>query len=395
MTRVLDGIRIVDLTRVISGPFCTMLLADMGAEVIKIESPRGEDARNSAPRIETGSLYWACHNRNKKSITLNMRTAKGRGIFRDLVKGADIVVENFRPGVMAAMGFDYPRLKAIKEDIILVSICGFGQNGPYAQRPAYDQVVQSMGGLTWVTGHPDGPPARPGVYVGDYLPAVYAAYGAVLALYHRDRTGQGQHVDVAMLDAIVSMMCIPIANYLVKGKESFRRGNRSLAGPGSPNNSFELSDGYLHIIAIIDEHFQRFCQALGRSEWAEDPRFKDQFSREVNGPELDRLVQEELRNRKVAEVAELMERNGVACGPIQTIAQIVQDPQVRARDMIVKMDQPEMGLVPVPGVVVKMSGTPGRVETPPPVLGSSNEEVYGMLGYSAAEIERLKEEGVV
>ncbi|MCL4535893.1 MAG: CoA transferase [Bacteroidetes bacterium] len=396
MPKVLDGIRVVDLTRVISGPFCTMLLADMGAEVLKIEGPEGEDARNGAPRGRGGSLYWISHNRNKKSITLNLRAEKGKEILRELVKRADIVAENFRPGVMASIGFDYPRLKAIKDDIILVSLCGFGQTGPYAQRPAYDQVIQSMSGLVWVTGHPDGPPARPGVYIGDYLPAVYAAFGTMLALYHRDHTGQGQHVDVAMLDAIVSMMCMPIANYIVNGIASERRGNRSVLNPAAPNNTYRLADGYVHLIVIIDDHFRRLCEALGRQDWLEDPRFKDQFSREKYGAELDALVAAELAPRSVGEVLAMMERAGVACGPVQDIPQVVADPQVQSRQMIVEVDHPVMGRIPVPGVTVKLSATPGEVRTAPPLLGAHDEEVYqGLLGYSHADIEALRADGII
>jgi crotonobetainyl-CoA:carnitine CoA-transferase CaiB-like acyl-CoA transferase len=396
MAGVLDGIRVVDLARVISGPFCTMLLADMGAEVIKVEGPDGESARNSAPRVPGGSAYWITHNRNKKSITLNLWTDKGKDILRELVKRSDIVVENFRPGVIAQIGFDYERLKVAKEDIILISVSGFGQTGPYAHRPAFDQIVQAMGGLTWLTGQPGTPPARAGVYVGDYLPGLYAAFGAVLALYHRDHTGRGQHVDVSMMDAVVSMVGIPIANYIMTGFAAERRGNRNMYSSIAPNNTYRLADGYVQFNANSPEHFRRFCQALNREDWLQDSRFQPLRGREEFGDELDAMVAVELAPRKVAEVVLLMERAGVPCGPVQSIPQIIVDPQVKARQMIVELEHPVMGKIPVPGVVVKMSGSPGAIRTAPPVLGANNEEVYGsILGYAAADIEAMKTEGII
>jgi crotonobetainyl-CoA:carnitine CoA-transferase CaiB-like acyl-CoA transferase len=373
-----------------------MLLADMGAEVIKVEGTEGEQSRNAAPRVPGGSAYWITHNRNKKSITLNLRTGKGKEILTDLVKRSDIVVENFRPGVMAQIGFDYPRLKDIKEDTILVSVSGFGQTGPYAHRPAFDQIVQAMGGLTWLTGDPVTPPARAGVYVGDYLPGLYAAFGAVLALYHRNHTGLGQHVDVSMMDAVVSMVGIPIANYIITGFAAQRRGNRNMYSAIAPNNTYQLADGYMQINANSQEHFQRFCQALNRQDWFQDARFKSPRSREEFGDMLDALVASELSTRRVSEVVSLMDKAGVPCGPVQTIPEIANDPQVEARQMIVKLDHPEMGCIPVPGVTVKMSDSPGEVKTAPPVLGASNLEVYSdLLGYATAEIEALKSEGVI
>jgi CoA:oxalate CoA-transferase len=396
MANVLEGIRIIDLSRVISGPFATMLLADMGAEVIKIEGPEGEDARTSPPRKGDGSLYWISHNRNKKSVTLNLRTDRGKEILRQLVRQADVVVENFRPGVIAQIGFDYPRLKALKDDIIMLSISGFGQTGPYASRPAYDQIVQAMSGIAWVTGHPEMPPVHAGVYIGDYLPAVYAAFGVTLALFHRQRTGQGQQVDVAMLDSLVSTLCIPIANHLVNGALPERRGNKSLAGPGAPNNTYQLADGYVHILAITDDHFQRLCRALGRDDWATSERYASRTDREHNGDEFDAALAEELRPRKVAEVMVLAEKFGFACGPVQSIPQVVSDPQVRARDMITEVYHPTMGKVPVGGITVKLSETPGEVRLPPPLLGAHNREVLGgLLGYSDAEVEAFRAAGVI
>lgn len=396
MSRALDGIRVIDLARVVSGPFCTMLLADMGAEVIKVEGPEGEATRSSLPRARGESVHWLSHNRNKKSITLNLRTDQGKEILRELVKRSDIITENFRPGVMAQIGFDYPKLKTIKQDIILVSVSGFGQEGPYAKRPAFDQIVQSMGGLAWVTGHPECPPVRAGVYVGDYLPGVYAAFGAMLALYHRDRTGQGQHVDVAMLDAVVSMMCIPLSNYLLTGVAAERRGNYSPNSRTAPNNTYKLTDGYVEIVANSDEHFRRFCTALGREEWLQDPRFQPPNGREQFSAALDAMVAKDLAPRTVAEVIDAMDKAAVPCGPIQSIPQVAADPQVRARQMIVEVEHATMGALPLQGVTVKMSETPGEVRTPPPVLGAHNTEVYGeLLGYTAAEIEALKAAGII
>jgi CoA:oxalate CoA-transferase len=396
MAGALAGVRVVDLARVISGPFCAMLLADMGAEVIKVEGIEGEPARSGAPRVPGGSAYWITHNRNKKSITLNLRTEKGKDILRDLVRKSDIVVENFRPGVIAQIGFDYERLKTIKEDIILISVSGFGQTGPYAHRPAYDQIVQAMGGLAWVTGHPGCPPARAGVYVGDYLPGLYAAFGGVLALYHRDHTGRGQHIDVSMMDAVVSMMGIPIANYLITGFAAERRGNRNMYSPIAPNNTYQLADGWVEIVGSNNEHFRRFCLALNRQDWLHDPRFQTLELREASGDLLDSLIAEELATKTVAEVTALMDKAGVPCGAVQSIPEIVADPQVQARQMIVEVEHPTMGTIPVPGVTVKMSDSPGEVRSAPPVLGNANNEVYGsLLGYTVDEIATLKAEDII
>ncbi len=392
--RPLDGILVIDMTRIIAGPFCGLLLADLGAEVIKVEEPKGDATRHRGPFKDGLSLHFTTHNRNKKSITLNMRSARAKEIFAELVKVGDVVLENFRPGVMAAMGFDFERLRAIKPDIILTSISGFGQTGPYSQRAAHDSIVLAQAGIQDLNGYPDMPPVRVGVNYGDYSAGLYAAFGTMTALYHRELTGEGQWVDASLLDSSVSFLGTFFSEYIAVGTLPTRVGNANVHS--APNNTYEVKDGYVSVAAGLDSQWPSMAKAIGRPELAEDPRYKAARTRAQNRPEVDALVQDWLRDKTMAEAVRNLEAAGIACGPVNTLAQMVEDPQVKARELILEVEHPTVGKIPVPGQALKMSALPKPEPKYPPLLGEHNEDVFcGLLGHRTEELAQWKQEGVI
>ncbi|UOF91151.1 CoA transferase [Fodinisporobacter ferrooxydans] len=395
MPKALSGIRVLGATRMLAGPYAEMLLADMGAEVLHIELPRiGDDSHYFAPLIHGEGSCFLAANRNKKSITLDLRKPEGQEIFRDLAKISDIVIENNRPGTMNKWNIGYSQLKEIHPGIIMTSVSGFGQSGPYANRPGLDIIAQAVGGLMSLTGEQGGPPMRTGNALGDFLGGLFAAYGTLTALYYREQTGLGQHVDAALLDGIIAVLENVIPNYTALGKVTTRNGSRI---PGvAPYNSYMAKDGYVVIGVSSNTLWQRFVAVMGRPELVDDPRFASAPLRVANVEEVDAITQAWVADRTVAEVVFVLNEAGVTCAPINSVDKLVEDPHVIAREMAVEIEHPIAGRFKVSGVTPKLSLTPGTIETPPPTLGQHNDEIYrGLLQYSDKKIKDLAEKGVI
>ncbi|MBM2825233.1 MAG: CoA transferase [Dehalococcoidales bacterium] len=394
---VLQGIRVLDISRYRAGPTCGQILADMGAEVIRIERPGGEDDGRLEPFATGGkSFYLMFTCRNKKDITLNLREPKGQRILKELVKRSDVVIENFGPDVNKRLGLDYESLKKVKENIIVTSVSGFGQYGPYASKLGFDGIAQAMSGLMWVTGFPQGLPVKSGVSFIDTTTGIYGALGTMFALYHRERTGEGQLVDVCLLDTAVSFMETYIAEYEITGEIHPQIGNcHSYAGPV---DACKAKDGYFFIHIVGDAIWGRFLKTMGREELATDQRFETDYKRAR--PEIRQFfanwLNEWAADKTVAEVVEHFNQAGVPCGPVNTIPQVAADPHIRAREMIVEVEHPEVGNVPLIGIPFKLSKTPGAIKTTSPMLGEHNEEIYcGLLGYTTEELTQLTEKSII
>ena len=391
----LEGIRVLGATRMLAGPYVEMLLADLGAEVIRVELPGvGDDSRYFAPLINgEGSCYLAS-NRNKKSITLDLRKPAGQELFKELVKISDIVVENNRPGTMEKWGLSYEQLRDINPGIIMTSVSGFGQTGPYSRWVSFDIVAQAMGGLMSLTGDPDGPPMRAGNAAGDFLGGLFATYGTLAALHYREKTGLGQRVDAALLDSVVAVLENVVPNYTALGKITRRAGSRI---PGvAPYNCYRARDGYVAIGVSSNALWERFTRVIGREELAKDPRFASAPLRVEHVSEIGEITQDWVGAQTVAEVVSLMTEAGVGCGPVYEVDQLVNDPHIIHREMAVEIDHPVAGKLKVTGVAPKLSLTPGSVRTPPPGLGDHNGEVYrGLLKLSEERLAELARERVI
>lgn len=395
MARPLEGLRIIDLTRVLAGPFATMLLADMGADVIKVENPRGgDDSRAFGPYKNGISAYYMGLNRSKRSITLNLKSEEGRGLLKRLVKDADVIVENYKPGTMNKLGLGYEVLREINPAIIYAASSGFGQTGPYGGKAAYDLIVQGMSGFMSITGFDAEHPVKAGSSIADIFAGVFTAVGILSALEHRRKTGEGQMVDVAMLDCMIAVLENALATYDCTGKSPEPIGNnhRSI----SPFASFPASDGLINVCAGNDDLWRRFCETAGLDEYIEDERFKDNKSRVANFKELFPIIAGQTEKRTVGEWMDALDAVKVPCGPILNLEQVVNDPQVVSREMIVDLPHPEAGSLRVPGLPIKFSRTPAAISRHAPLLGEHNADIYGeLLGIAATELERLQEEGVI
>ena len=396
MSGPLEGIRVVDLTRILAGPYCTMMLGDMGAEIIKVENPDGgDDTRSWGPPFLNGvSTYFISINRNKKSLTLNLKDERGKELLRDLIRKSDIMVENFRPGTLDKLGFSWEEIHRLNPAMIFASLSGFGQTGPRKSEPGFDVVIQGEGGLMSITGEPDGPPNKVGASVADITAGMLAAQGILLSLYHREKTGVGQMVDIGMLDGQVALLTYHANGYFATGKIPPRRGNKHPSI--TPYETYSCKDGYFNLGVGNDSLWRRFCDAMGLGEIKEDPKFAVNKDRVDNRLELQEILDALFAEKTVEETLDALRGAGVPCGPINNLAQVLSEPQVLAREMVVDVDVPVAGPTKVTGVPIKLSETPGSVRTPPPTLGQHTEEVLeSVLGMDEAQRNSLRQEGVV
>ena len=395
MAGPLKRIRVLDLTRILAGPYATMILRDLGAEVIKIEQPGGGDeARDFGPFKNDFSLYFMSVNRGKKSVTLNLKSPRGKELFLELVKGSDILVENFRPGTMEKLGLDYESLKRHHPSLLYAACSGFGQTGPYAIRGAYDMIIQGMGGIISITGEPDRPPVRVGTSISDITSALFTTIGILSALRHRDRTGEGQFIDVGMLDCQVAILENAMVRYFSTGDIPRPLGRRHPAI--TPFEVLESADGYVVIAIGNNELWRKFCEHVDHPELIDDERFHTNALRTENYESLFPILAEIMCRRTTDAWVEALEAIGVPCGPVNTVDKVVNDPQVLAREMIAEVEHDITGTVQIPGIPIKLSETPGQIDAPAPNLGEHTLEVLtGLLGLGAEEVNQLKQDGIV
>ena len=395
MAPPLTGLTVVDLTRVLAGPYCTMLLGDMGAEVIKIERPDGgDDTRGFGPPYLNGeSAMFLAINRNKKSITLNLKHPEAKTIFSKLLERADVVVENFRPGTMANLGFDYAAVHRLNPRMIYCSISGFGQTGPYADRGGYDTIAQAMSGIMSATGHPDMPPAKAGVPIADIGTGMFAAFGIVCAYIARQQTGEGQLIDTSLLDTSIALSLVESATFLAGGELPSPLG--STHRRNAPHGAFRVKDGYIAIAADSAHFWKRFCQILGLEPLLDEPRFTTNADRVANKQLLQDRIERVTITREGRYWLEQLQAAEIPCGPVNSYAEVFQDPHVLARQMLAEVHHPVAGAVKMTGINVKLSQTPGAIRLPAPTLGQHTREVLHTLGYTDGEIDHLKTAGVI
>jgi crotonobetainyl-CoA:carnitine CoA-transferase CaiB-like acyl-CoA transferase len=394
----LSGLRVLDLTRVLAGPTCTQMLGDLGAEVIKIERPEaGDDTRGFAPPFVPNtkeSAYFVGVNRNKKSVTLDIAKPEGQAIILKLLEHCDILVENFKVGALAKYGLGYEQLAKTHPRLIYCSITGFGQTGPYAPRPGYDALIQAMGGVMSLTGEPNGSPQKVGVPVADLFAGLYGCIGILAAVNHRNSTGQGQQIDIGMLDTHVAWLANQGMNYLATGENPPRLGNQH---PNiAPYQEFPTKDGYIILAVGNDPTFERFCKAFGQEALLADPRFATNPIRVQNRQLVTDTLTPVMKSKTTAEWIEALEALKIGCGPINTLEQVFADPHVQARDMVVEMAHGSGETVKVIANPVKLSATPPSYRSAPPVLGEHTQDVLtSVLKMSASDIAALKEKGIV
>jgi crotonobetainyl-CoA:carnitine CoA-transferase CaiB-like acyl-CoA transferase len=390
----LTGIRVVDLTRVLSGPFCTAILADMGADVIKIEAPGEGDQVRAQGYLKDGySWYFANFNRNKRSITLDLYSDEGRAILAKLIGTADVVVDNYRPGVMAKMGFSPERLQELRPGIVAASVNGFGASGPYADRPSFDFIAQAMSGFMSLNGREEDPPLRAGPPVSDLVAGLYGALGIAAALVRRERSGQGETLDVSLLGGLVSFLGFHATNYFASGVAPPRTGNDHPIA--APYGLFRTADGEVAIAPSSDVFYARLIAALGLEEEARDPAFATNDLRVKNRAAINALIESRTIRKPSAHWIEVLNRAGVPCGPVLGIPEVFEDPQVRHEQMAVTYDQPEAGPVTVLSLPVKFTEEPFRIRRPAPALGEHTAEVLAQIGIPPDEQARLRDAGVI
>ena len=390
----LTGLTVLDLTRVLSGPYCTMMLGDMGARVIKVEQPgKGDDTRGWGPPFQSGeSSYFLSVNRNKESITLNFKHPDGRKVLDKLIAEADVVVENFRPGTLTRQGLGYESLSASHPQLVYCSISGFGQTGPRRSEPGYDAVMQGEGGLMSITGSSGGTPYRLGVAIADIVSGMFAAYGVAIGLLARERTGRGQYIDVGMLDSVAAILTYQAGICFATGQAPPRLGNQHPTIV--PYETLAASDGNIVVAVGNDALFVKFCEVLEIPTLTSDTRFTSNKGRVEHQEALRPLLAERLKTKSRQQWLEALKQAGVPCGAVRDLAEVLSDPQLIERMMVVSMNHPNAGPMQVLGVPVKMSNSPGSVRTPPPVLGEHTGLILETLGYSPEERKALEEAGV-
>ncbi|MCX6354142.1 MAG: CaiB/BaiF CoA-transferase family protein [Candidatus Aureabacteria bacterium] len=391
----LEGIKVLDFTRVLAGPFCTMILGDMGAEVIKIEQPgKGDDTRAFGPPFAKGeSAYFLSVNRNKKSITLDMKSEQGKEAVRRLIARSDILVENFKPGTLKKLGFDYASAAKINPRIIYASVSGFGQTGPWSGKAGYDLAIQGLGGIMSITGDPSGPPYKVGVSQADLVAGLHAVQGIFLALYVREKTGHGQLIDISMLDCQIALLSFQAGIYFMTGVSPMRKGNQHPTI--CPYETFKSSDRYITIAVGNDKLWQKFCSLLGLEELRDHPDFATNPKRVQNRDKLFPVIQRVIEQKESAQWIRLLEENGIPAGSILSVEEALHHPQVIAREMVRTIDHPVLGALPQAGIPVKLSETPGEIVSPPPRLGEHTDEVLKELGFSGDEIASMRAGGIV
>ncbi|MXY20130.1 MAG: CoA transferase [Dehalococcoidia bacterium] len=391
----LEGVKVLDLTQIMAGPYCTMMLADMGADVVKVEKPNGGDdtRRMGPPFIEGESAAFLGINRNKRSIVVDLRSDEGREIVMDMVRRYDILVQNFRPGSLERMGLGYEQVRELNPAMVYCTISGFGVTGPYATRGGFDLVTQGMSGLMSVTGHPDSPPTKVGVPVCDLNAGMFAVIGILTAYINRLKTGEGQHVDTSLLEGGIAYTFWESAMYFATGDVPGPKGSAHRLT--APYQAFETSDGYVNIGAANQANWERLCAAIGRDELVSDPRFVEPRDRMNNLDALIATLEQTFSQKSSGYWLDALEASGVPAGPIYDIQQVYDDPQVRAREMIVETEHPVAGRTSNIGIPIKLSETPGLFQRPAPTLGQHTDEVLRELGRPDKKIATLRSQGVV
>ncbi len=401
----LNGIRVLDLSRVLAGPYCTMVLGDLGAEVIKVESSEGDETRAWGPpfagEANGESAYYLCINRNKRGIAVDFKTDEGRVIILELAKQSDVLVENFRPGTLSRFSLDFESISVINPNLIYCSITGFGQTGPLRDKPGYDFMIQAIGGLMSITGEPESEPMKVGVAVADLFAGQNAVIAILAALQARNQTGKGQHLDISLFDSQIGMLANVASNYLISGNLPKRYGNAH--ANIVPYQSFQASDAWFVIAVGNDKQFEKLCRVIGstgmlRNKWelVSDTRFVTNASRVENRDELIALLKPIFLEKTANEWLSAFETVGIPCGPINTLDKVFAEPQVAAREMLIEMDHLTIGRLPLVGSPLKFSDTPVEYKLPPPRIGEHTEDVLKeLLGYSSEQIAALRERGVI
>ncbi|WP_428535421.1 CaiB/BaiF CoA transferase family protein [Rhodopila sp.] len=389
----LTGIRVLDLTRVLSGPFCTALLADMGADVIKVEAPEGDSVRGQGAIKDGLSWYFAQFNRNKRSIRLDLRKPEAKPILTRLIEQSDVLLENFRPGVLARMGFDESRLQALRPSLVVCSINGFGSTGPYKDRPAFDFIAQAMSGFMSVNGGSDDPPMRSGLPISDLVAGLYAALSIAATVPHARATGQGQRAEVSLTNGLVSLLSYIATNYFATGTAPPRSGNDHPIA--APYGLFSTRDGQIAVAPADDAFFRRLADALDAPELKTDPLYATQSARVANRAQINAIVGGKLAAGTTSHWVDVLNNAGVPCGPVNSVAEVFHDPQIRAQDMIIDVDHPNHGTVRMLGFPIKLSATPCRVRRPAPGLGEHSDEILAELGFAASERQAWRQSGVI
>lgn len=395
MTEPLKGIRVIDLTRALAGPYAAMMLGDLGADVIKVESrDKGDDSRAWGPPFLAGeSAYFLSVNRNKRSITADLKTPGGKETLRRLIEGADVLLENFSAGTLGRLGFPWEELEELNPGLVYCAISGFGQTGPASKKPAFDLILQGMGGLMSITGPPQGPPSKVGIPIADIVCGMFAAYAVMVALYDRKETGRGQMIDTSLLDGQVSLLTFQAGRYFTTGEAPKPEGNRHPSV--APYQTFSASDGYVNVAVGNQNLWRRFCDALGLQHLVDDPRFAENSGRLQNIEKLDRLISDVMATLTVDEAIERLEKGGVPAGPVYNIEEVFAQPQVDHLNLRVPMEHATAGPIQVTGVPYRFSRTPGSLRQSPPTLGQHTDEILAEIGFTPAEIDGLRSEGAV